>query len=502
MTEDSILKNVEGATISLTAHEDAGEDLSTGVFFHVAWDEEHGCELTWSDEPAKDATVTPGELNLGNVSLTNSGPPVTAADLLRFESQFGIELPEEFRQFLLLQNGGEPQPQHLTLDRDGFKQHLDVVRFFGLAGDDSLEGHRKLSTGIEWPMSVQPVARLKVASLIKNPCDSFLLLRLKGKRPGEILLAEPEIFSPHDHGHTGEAFSTARLEASIKYCPVVAKSFGELFTRKLKSPPVVELPPWLALIRQRDVSGFLQWVDAGGKLTENFTDPLVDVQLNVVDCLVLEAPAEMIQPLVERGLIKPKQIRTAWQRITSGDVERFVELMPLLPRSLWLSVMITPLVWDHPQLLEKLADAGLDFNVALDDEGSTPLHLAVQAEHLGGVKWLLAHGADAEKKDKYGRTALIWAESHRDKTCRRLLLGQEEQPKPTGTATTDAPGFAELIEAASKLTEGVSLMVRVEFRTPSVTRQEKAYFPAGCHYILTFDVTRKQVTYKDKTTPR
>ena len=501
-TKESILKNVRGATISITAFGQDAEDLSTEAFFSVAWDEEHGYQLTWTDEPDSDTPSTPVQLDLGKVTISHSGSPVTPADIIRIESQFGIELPEEFRQFLLLHNGGEPQPKHLSLNRDGIKQHMDVVRFFGLTGEDSLKQHRKLPSGIEWPTSVQPIARVKEASLIKNLPDSFLLIRLRGKRPGEILLAETEIFSPQDHGYSRETFSTARLDASVQYCPVVAKSFGELFSKKLKSPPKVELPDWLTLIRQRDVSGFLQWVDAGGKLTEKFTDPLIDFPLTVVDYLTLEAPAEMIQPLMERGQIKPKQIRTAWQRVTACNVERFVELMPLFPKTVWPSVLMTPLAWEHPLLLEKLAEAGIDFNAGIDEEGSTPLHLAAQANALGGVKWLLAHGADANKADKYGRTPLIWAETHEDQTCRRLLLGQEGQPQPTGTAAADAPGFAALIEAESELPEGVSLMVQVQIKTPSVTRQEKLYFPEGCHYILTFDVTRKQVTYEDMTTPR
>lgn len=222
-TEESILKNVENGTISIGSYGKDAEDLITEAFFSVAWDEEHGCELPWTDEPDGDTPSTSVPLDLGKVTISNSGSPVTPADIIRFESQFGIELPEEFRQFLLLHNGGEPQPKHLSLNRDGIKQHMDVVRFLGLTGEDSLEQHRKLPSGIEWPTSVQPIARVKEASLIKNLPDSFLLIRLRGKRPGEILLAETEIFSPQDHGHSRETFSTAILDASVQYCPVVAK---------------------------------------------------------------------------------------------------------------------------------------------------------------------------------------------------------------------------------------------------------------------------------------
>ena len=61
--------------------------------------------------------------------------------------------------------------------------------------------------------------------------------------------------------------------------------------------------------------------------------------------------------------------------------------------------------FNHPYVCEKLLLFGADIN-AQDDDGNTPLHLAVRFSSKRSAKYLLKHGADATIKNKRGQLPL------------------------------------------------------------------------------------------------
>ena len=71
---------------------------------------------------------------------------------------------------------------------------------------------------------------------------------------------------------------------------------------------------------------------------------------------------------------------------------------------------------------DELLAAGVNLDAGVDEEGATPLHLAIQWRRPDGVRWLLEHGASASKADQYGRTGLVWAKYERLLECMKLLL--------------------------------------------------------------------------------
>jgi len=507
-TEESVLASVGAGTISLAASDPEGEEIFATTFFDVEWDEEHGLELEWTDEPevATESGETQ-EFTTGAVQITEAGPPATAADILRFETQFGVELPREYRAFLLGHNGGVPQPGGLVVKAEGAELHADLLRFFSLSGvseapwpPDSLEAARHLSGQTVWPANLQPIARVSLLG-VGGEGSQQLVMRLGGRRSGELILLDAAGHLAMFPGLPAQFDAGELIGQMAEHGMRVAKSLGELFTKKLKTPPQVALPDWLSAIRENDAQRFAGWLAAGGTLKEKFTHPEIQIPLTAVDYLTREGSVDLLRTLVDRALLRPKQIRASWEQFCLGDVDRFETLMPLLPKSVWPAVLASPRVWEFPALLERLAEAGVDFDAPIDDEGATPLHRAVQMGNQEGVRWLIAQGADVRKADKYQRTAFIWAERGPGFACLPILEGKESRSAGR-PAVPDVKGLAALKEAASHLEPGVTLRLSIQIKSPPVTRIEKAYYPIECHYALTMDLEGNQVTFKDMTTPR
>jgi hypothetical protein len=265
--------------------------------------------------------------------------------------------------------------------------------------------------------------------------------------------------------------------------------------------PDAKAPEWLKLIQEGRTEDFLRWRSEGGKLSEALKAPGQPFKLTVLDWLAKDAPPAMLQELVAAGVIKPNALRDSWQRFLIDNARRFMELMPFLPQQMWGQVLVAPSVWDYPELLDKLAAAGVDFNAPVNEEGMPPLHLAVMYGKKDGVRWLIAHGADVHKADKYQRTAFMWAEHGPGFECLPLLEGKEENPAPPRAPMPDAPGIAALAQAAWRLPKGQDILVSIQIKSPPVTRVEKAY-DHECHYRLSILVQDDKVTFNSMNSGR
>lgn len=77
---------------------------------------------------------------------------------------------------------------------------------------------------------------------------------------------------------------------------------------------------------------------------------------------------------------------------------------------------------------DSLLNAGADVNTVGGRHNSTPLHIAAYRGHVGMVKLLLAHGANANLTDSLGETPLILAQENR-KTNVIAVLTNPPPPK-------------------------------------------------------------------------
>ena len=68
---------------------------------------------------------------------------------------------------------------------------------------------------------------------------------------------------------------------------------------------------------------------------------------------------------------------------------------------------------DHTSELAWLIEQGLPIHAA-DDEGNTPLHVAIEDISLRSVRWLIEHGADPYRSNRAGQTAFDVARMVRD----------------------------------------------------------------------------------------
>jgi hypothetical protein len=173
VTEAGILKMAGTGRIHLQAYDKEGEEIRPGLDFSIDWDQEHGLQLEWEDEPEPppDESATAGpSFSPGKTTLLEPGPAISEADLDRLEQQFEVNLPAEYRSFLLQYNGGIPEPNHLALRSQGELFPYDVEFFLSLAtdGDDAaVPAERSLTAVLErfrqrsLPNILLPIAQLK-----------------------------------------------------------------------------------------------------------------------------------------------------------------------------------------------------------------------------------------------------------------------------------------------------------------------------------------------------
>lgn len=114
-------------------------------------------------------------------------------------------------------------------------------------------------------------------------------------------------------------------------------------------------------------------------------------------------------------------------------------------RSQWQSVIRGGVVYpedeEHVKCLISLLNAGANVNLA-DNDGDTPLILAVKREEVRVVDLLLVKKPNLDLRDAYGMTALHWAVTEGNVLMVKLLLGAGAHPD-----IPDERGFTPLMRA-------------------------------------------------------
>jgi hypothetical protein len=486
-TDASVLAQAGNGQLAICTED--GELFSASLYFPVQWDPEHGFVLEFDLDVPQSQTEELTSL-LGKVKFTT--PPALENQIEEFQQVHQLTLPPTLAQFLRLHNGGVPEPNHFTRKIHGQIDPFQIQAFYGLGTNDtsvSLEAAAKRMNDLSLADTLLPIAR--VADLQGIGLAEFVLV-LKGTRAGRVLLCDAETldFAAEDPSHVSELMSYS-----------FAKNMSTLFTR-IESKPKEDLPSWLQCIRNGDLAGLVGWLQNDGKFSEKFKEYGHHFQQSVGEYLIREAPAIMIEGLLEQNHINPKQLKPPqWMTYSASTPARLRELMEVLPQPIWDELLASPFVWQDREIREALAARKFDFNTSVNQEGMPPLHLAVQLGDQEATRWLLAHGADPHKRDRYGRDAFVWAESAPGYDCLPILEGKESVATEREDAVVDVAGLDVLIKAADALSPGVHILIQVQMKSPPVTRAEKAYY-SECHYLLEIAIGSDKVTFKDMSSPR
>jgi hypothetical protein len=218
-TEASILQHAGNGSICLSVYESDEEDdvhdVHIQVFFGVDWDEEHGLEIGIDDEPPPGPT----DANPTNtVSFRESGPAIGDSAIAAFERNHAIQLPADYRAFLLQQNGGIPEPNCLKLKMDGASMPVYVNVLYSLAAvGEALALH--LSNGL--PAHYLPIGTIKTADTYLGSQVFDLLLVVTGKSAGKVFVS---MLMP--------GMNAAMMQGMFEACcRSIAPSFSVLLTR-------------------------------------------------------------------------------------------------------------------------------------------------------------------------------------------------------------------------------------------------------------------------------
>ena len=106
--------------------------------------------------------------------------PISEERLKAFENAIGTGLPEDYRQFLLENNGGTPkQGSHFSFVEHGKKTDSRLMYFYGLdrSRDENIEVQIKIRTG-RMPREVIPIAA--------DPFGNEVCLVIHGREAGVV----------------------------------------------------------------------------------------------------------------------------------------------------------------------------------------------------------------------------------------------------------------------------------------------------------------------------
>jgi hypothetical protein len=417
-TVESILEHAGTGGIRLGGEEE-GDNFH--FFFHVDWDDEHGLELWIEDEPDPDPAA---DAAAAAVRIEDQGPPVTADDIAAFETRTGVKLPAEYRAFLLRTNGGRPNPNHYVLKGQGGLP-IDIGLLYSLS-DVEVAWQAHCASG--FPPHLVPVGLAgMVHPMAGGDMEATLVLRVSGAKAGQLLLSMSGMESamPGMDDEQREAMAAAMTQMFEVQCLSVAPNFNR-FLSQLAGRPTKKEPEWLQAITAGDAERLLAWHRGGGQWTETFARYGDPMPRSVIDYLVSEAPPELLRELVAAKAVKARELVASWSQWCC-TADRLRALWPLMDRHQRVEAFRCPDLWSHPDLLEELRQSGVNLDAAVDDEGATPLHMAVRSGSADGARWLLSHGASAGKADRFGRTALVWAENACDLECVKVLLEAGER---------------------------------------------------------------------------
>ncbi|MDR3632649.1 MAG: SMI1/KNR4 family protein, partial [Isosphaeraceae bacterium] len=341
------------------------------------------------------------------MQVRESGPPLADGDLIDLEQRLGIELPPDYRAFLLSHNGGVPRPEwfRLPVRDEWLAMRRSVGRMRGLG-----QSYLNASMVKQWKAWHRIIRFPGVGT---GPDGADFERAFHDRPPGlpEGVAVIAEVGSFQINGWLCIDVSGGPGHGRVLYWPdvtpglgvvaaaPVAPSFGALTEalRPLGDPP----PEWLSLVEDGDLDALRRWVERNGRRLREKDK----WEWTALDHAVFEERWEIAAFLMEKRNATPEMVfydalvdgrfPTARGMLHFGVNAEFLE--PALARK-------ADEFWADLGLVRAFVDAGANVDHVDNDAspGNTPLHFAADVGAVEAVRLLLDRGADPTVKNDEG----------------------------------------------------------------------------------------------------
>lgn len=124
-----------------------------------------------------------------DIVIKRERAPLQESDLIQFELDFGVSLPESYRQFLLQHNGGHPQPDAFPIQDNPHDTHGLVHYFLCIQSGDVYH----LPDWIKRYRNRIPASFIPIAC---DPGGNLICLGISGWDAGKVYFWEHEAEAP------------------------------------------------------------------------------------------------------------------------------------------------------------------------------------------------------------------------------------------------------------------------------------------------------------------
>ena len=142
----------------------------------------------------------------------------------------------------------------------------------------------------------------------------------------------------------------------------------------------------------------------------------------IILVIVLTVPV-IISGFYIAGNFLVASLNTPFVQLENGDVDGFLHTIKWRPDKYDYPLHLAAEL-NHIEVIKVLLDDGADIN-EIDDEGSSPLIVAIIFQSFDAAEYLIKQGADVNIVEKSGRNALSYSSS---KEIKELLLERGAKP--------------------------------------------------------------------------
>jgi ankyrin repeat protein/cell wall assembly regulator SMI1 len=460
-------------------------------------------DKNWKEPRApKPSELEAAAFDFHGVTMTKAGPQLSLADIAAFERAVKLDLPPEYRGFLLKSNGGAPDPDRCPLGDPNDDEDEDDE---GPRGDPRVRFSTLLPTGNEdegklpdmpaidpSKLSMQEYQRIMMEAAAAwqdrsptsvkemhqelrptgNPrhmlpigilddygvSGGLLLISCKGKDKGKLYYRD----GCYESHHEGADFVIDSLDALFR-------KLGDV-----KSQPATPNELAERAIKSNDIEGLKQALAQGA-------NPLKQSRsgMRLVDIALQDGKDDAVMAMAEGGT-KIDELFGGAVNVGRLDLARRLLDHGKGPskKALAEALACAPLYGDS-ELVKLLLARGASAKKLSVGGGWTPLHFAAQSGNLNSTQLLLDAGADVNARAQAGQTPLLMAASAGGaaRGMIQLLLQRGAKvnvPDMQGeTALHHAVRSANLDAAKLLIEAGEDLHARHKISMPGMSEEEQ-----------------------------